>query len=286
MIRRYPPIPLGSAVVVVTGGAQGVGRATAAQLHELGAIVWIGDSDIDAAEAVAHDLGPGTFAFPLDVKSRDSWHAFRDHVVALHDHIDILVNNAEIISAGPFLDEGDDLSRAVIDTNLVGLILGMRTVLPAMVADGRGHVVNVASLAGKAPIPGLSVYNASQYAAVGLTASVREEMRPAGVSVSAVLPCAVTASPPSASSLFRGLPTATPDEVAEAIIRNCFTRKPEVAVPRYTAMWDLVNAVVPGPILRTALRLLGNDRLLTSGAGVNRSRHLMPTGAGPHADFK
>ncbi len=75
--------------------------------------------------------------------------------------------------------------------NVQGLVHGLRSVLPGMIARGRGHVVNVASMAGKIPLPGMAVYNASKFAAVGLTAAVRREYAATGVSVSAVLPSAV-----------------------------------------------------------------------------------------------
>ncbi|AEF42171.1 SDR family oxidoreductase [Hoyosella subflava] len=264
MRRRYPQIPLDSSVVVITGGARGIGRATAELLHDIGAIVWIGDIDFEQAQATADCLGPGAFAFPLDVTSRQSWAEFRETIIERHDYIDVLINNAGIMPAGGFLDEPDDDSFATLDINTMGLVLGMRAVLPTMIEHGRGHVINVASMAGKVPIPGLAVYNASKYAAVGLSAAVRAEFAGTGVSISTVLPCAVRTGLSSGIPLGQGLPTVNPEDVAAAIVRNCATRKAEVAVPGYAIVWDALRAVVPEPLLRTAMRLLRADRVLTA----------------------
>ncbi|MCW4352247.1 SDR family NAD(P)-dependent oxidoreductase [Hoyosella sp. YIM 151337] len=264
MRKRYPHIALDSSVVIVAGGAGGIGRATAALLHDIGAIVWIGDIDVAEAQAVAHDLGPGAFAYPLDVTSRQSWTELCAAVIERHERIDVLINNAGIMPAGGFLDGPDDEVIATFDINTLGLVLGMRAVLPLMVRQGRGHIINVASMAGKVPIPGLAVYNASKFAAVGLSAAVRAEFDRSGVSVSAVLPCGVRTSLSSGIPLGQGLPTVEPEDVARAIIRNCETRRAEVAVPGYAIVWDVVRAVVPEPVLRAAMRILRADRVLTA----------------------
>lgn len=260
MRRRYPPIPLDTSVVIIAGGARGIGRATAELLHDIGAIVWIADIDAAQAEETAHELGPGAFAVPLDVRSKESWAALRSAVIERHDHIDVLINSAGIMPVGGFLDGSDDEAVATLDINTHGLVLGMRTVLPHMVGRGRGHIVNIASMAGKVPIPGLAVYNASKFAAVGLSSSVRAEFRHSGVSISSVLPCAVRATTTSGTPLRLRLPTVDPELVAHAIVRNCQTRKGEVAVPAYTIMWDVVRAMLPEPLLHAAMRMLRTDR--------------------------
>jgi short-subunit dehydrogenase len=136
--------------------------------------------------------------------------------------------------------------------------------MPHMIERGRGHVVNVASMAGKLVVPGLAVYNASKFAAVGLSAAVREEYRSTGVSVSAVLPSAVRTRLASGVPLGHGLPTVDASDVARAIVGSVRSRRAEVTVPRYLAGWDLVNAVVPEPVMRLGRRLIGDRRALTS----------------------
>jgi len=170
---RYPRISLDDAVVVVTGGARGIGRSTADLFAEAGATVCVGD--IDGGDS------------PVDVTSRDSFTDFIASALDRHGRIDVLVNNAGVMPLGDFLSEDDAVSRTTFDVNVWGLIYGMRLVLPHMIERGRGHIVNVASMAGKLVIPGMAVYNASKFAAVGLSAAIREEYRDSGVSVTTVL---------------------------------------------------------------------------------------------------
>ena len=168
----YPQISLDGAIVVVTGGARGIGKATAELFAAKGATVCVGD--LDGGD------------FTVDVTSRDSFADFVAAVLDRHGRIDVLVNNAGVMPLGDFLSEEDAVSRTTFDVNVWGLIHGMRLVLPHMIERGRGHIVNVASMAGKLVIPGMAVYNASKFAAVGLSAAVREEYRDSGVSVT---PC-------------------------------------------------------------------------------------------------
>lgn len=246
-------IDVARSVVVITGGARGIGAATASAFSALGASVYVGDLD-----------GPRV----LDVTSRSSYAAFVEGVVGEAGRIDVLVNNAGVIPLGPFLDESDEISRATLDVNVWGLIHGMRLVVPGMVARGHGHVVNIASMAGKIPFPGMAVYNASKYAAVGLSAAVRRELHGTGVSVSAVLPSAVRTSLSSGVRLGGILPTVDPADVAAAVVRTCRTRRAETPVPGFLAGWGLLDGLVPEPLMAYARRLLGDDRGLTADAAA------------------
>ncbi len=244
------PLDLNGAVVVVTGAARGIGRATAQAFATAGATVHRGDLD-PAGDATVH---------PLDVTSRDSFAAFIDTVLAESGHIDVLVNNAGVMPLGRFLDEPDEISRVTMDVNVWGLIHGMRLVLPGMLDRHRGHLVNIASMAGKIPFPGMAVYNASKYAAVGLTAAVRRELHNTGVTASAVLPSAVRTSLSSGVRLGGLLPTADPTDVAAAVLRTCRTRQPELAVPRWLGAWKTLDGLVPSRLMSLGRRLAGDDR--------------------------
>lgn len=200
----YPLISLDSAIVVVTGGARGIGKSTADLFLANGSTVCVGDSEKDA------------------------------------------------------------ISRTTFEVNVWGLMHGMRLVLPHMIGRGRGHVVNVASMAGKLVVPGMAVYNASKFAAVGLSAAVREEYRDSGVSVTTVLPSAVRTRLASGVPLGRGLPTVQPETVARAIVGSVASRRAEITVPRYLAGWDLLDAVTPNAVMRLARRAIGDRRALTS----------------------
>ncbi len=246
----YPRISVDGAIVVVTGGARGIGKATADLFAASGATVCVGD--LDGGE------------FAVDVTSRDSFAEFIAAVIDRHGRIDVLVNNAGVMPLGDFLSEDDAVSRTTFEVNVWGLLHGMRLVLPHMIARGRGHVVNVASMAGKLVIPGMAVYNASKFAAVGLSAAVREEYRDSGVSVTSVLPSAVRTRLASGVPLGRGLPTVEPEAVARAIVGSVASRRDELTVPRYLAGWDFLSTATPDALMRLARRVIRDRRALTS----------------------
>lgn len=262
--RKYPAIDLEGAVVLVTGGGRGIGRATAEAFAERGAHVHLADIDGEAAKESALAIGGGARAFTADVTSRASFAAFVDAALATHGRIDVLVNNAGVMPLGGFLEEPDSLSRVTLDVNVWGLLHGMRLALPSMIERGRGHVVNVVSMAGKIPIPGMAVYNASKFAAIGLSAAVRREYEDTGVSVSAVLPSAVRTTLSSGVPLGGGMPTVDPEDIARAIVDSCRTRRAEIPVPGYLAGWDVVNALAPESLMAIGRRLLGDRRALRS----------------------
>ena len=166
----YPRIDLDGAVVAITGGARGIGKATADLFAANGATVCTGDLD------------GGTYI--VDVTSRDSFALFVGDVIDRFGRIDVLVNNAGVMPLGDFLSEDNAISATTLDVNVWGLIHGMQLVMPHMIERGSGHVVNVASMAGKLAIPGMAVYNASKFAAVGLSAAVRRFVVPRMTDVS------------------------------------------------------------------------------------------------------
>ena len=257
----YPRIDLADAVVLVTGGGRGIGRATGAAFAARGATVCLGDLDLPVADEAAREIG--AHPYHLDVTARES---FADCVAAVVDRfggIDVLVNNAGVMPLGGFLDEPDALSATTLDVNVWGPILGMRLVLPGMIERGRGHIVNVASMAAKMAVPGMAVYNASKFAALGLSHAVRAEFAGTGVSVSAVLPSAVRTALVSGVPLGRALPTVDPEDVARAIVGSVRSRRAEITVPGYLGIFDLVDALVPEPLFRLVRRMLDDARALT-----------------------
>ena len=160
-------------VVAITGGARGIGKSTATALVRRGARVAIGDLDLELAEKTATELGGNVVAFALDVTDRDSFAAFLDEAEKELGAVDVLINNAGIMPVGPFGEENDETARPIVDINLHGVIFGTKLALERMVPRGSGHIVNVASQAGKAGLPGGATYCATKHAVVGLSEAVR-----------------------------------------------------------------------------------------------------------------
>ena len=241
-------------VVAITGGARGIGLATARAFAAAGARVALGDVDAGLASAAAAPLGG--MATPLDVRDPDSFAAFLKAAETDLGPVDVLVNNAGVAPVGNFVE----LDRAVIDlqvdVNLRGVLLGTRLALPAMMARGRGHIVNVASLAGRLPLPGAAVYTATKHAVVGLSEAVRAEVRPSGVRVTAVLPTFATTELVAGLPL-RGVPVVPPERIAAAIVRAVRRGGPPiVAVPRWMGALPRLAAFTPYRVV-DALRRLG-----------------------------
>ncbi len=195
--------------------------------------VAIGDVDLAAAERTADELGPRTVALPLDVTDRDSFTRFLDAAEEQLGPLDVLVNNAGIMPLGRFLDEDDLTARRTVDINLHGVILGMKLALARMLPRDRGHVVNIASQAGKVGIPGGATYSATKHAVIGLTEAVRGELRLMGahLDLSYVMPYVVNTELGGGLGTARGFHNLEPSDVAEAIVDALRHGTVEVWVP-------------------------------------------------------
>lgn len=255
----YPQIDLDGAVVAITGGAQGIGRATAEAFAARGARVAVGDLDDVLAKETAASYG-GT-GYPLDVTDPGAYAAFLARVTDELGPVEVLVNNAGVMPNGGFLDLDPRTDRMTIEINLFGVLHGMRLVLPGMLERGRGHVVNVASLAGKFPVKGLAVYNASKFAVVGLTAATRLEYADRGVSVTAVLPSAVDTALASGLDM-KPIPKVQASDIADAVVGSVGSRKGEIAVPGYVGALANAATLTPEPAMKLLRRLMRDDRAL------------------------
>ena len=179
-MAKHPRILAGQ-TAAITGGARGIGRATAQALTRVGVRVAIGDLDLEAARATAEELGPTAVALSLDVTERESFARFLDDAESQIGPVDVLINNAGIMQIGRFMDEDDLTARRMVNINIHGVILGMKLGLERMVPRGHGHIVNISSQAGKFGAPGGATYSATKHAVVGLTEAVRGELRLMGV---------------------------------------------------------------------------------------------------------
>ncbi len=262
-MAKQPRILVGE-VAAVTGGARGIGRATAEALVREGMKVAIGDLDVALAERTAAELGPGVVALPLDVTRRDSFEAFADAVEERLGPLDVLVNNAGIMPVGRFLDEDDATAIRMVNINLHGVIHGMKIVLPRMIARNRGHVVNISSSAGKYGAPGGATYSATKHAVIGLTEAVRGELRleRSAVELSYVMPYLVNTELGGGTDDARGFKKLEPSDVADAIVHALKHRVVDVYVPKRSRATDRVTGLLPRRAAESVYHLLKADRVL------------------------
>jgi NAD(P)-dependent dehydrogenase (short-subunit alcohol dehydrogenase family) len=182
-------IDLDGRVAVITGGAQGIGRACAERFVASGAKVMLWDVDAALAAKAAGELGGAALAVELTDDGAVADAAAK--TVATLGRIDILVNNAGITGGNaPTWELAPDIWRRTIEVNLVAPYLTCRAVVPHMVAQGWGRIVNIASIAGKEGNPNASHYSASKAGLIALTKSLAKELATKGVLVNAVTPAA------------------------------------------------------------------------------------------------
>ena len=180
-------------VAVITGGAQGMGYATGKRMLESGASVALWDIDaqrLEAAHKVLEPLGKVS-ATVVELTDGASVEAAAQSTLAAFGRIDILVNNAGITGGNGLTWElAPEVWRRVIEVNLIGPVLTSRSIVPHMVKQGYGRIVNIASVAGKEGNPNASHYSASKAGLIGLTKSLGKELAKTGVLVNAVTPAA------------------------------------------------------------------------------------------------
>jgi len=230
--------------IAVTGGARGIGRATAARLAGAGARVVIGDRDHDVAATVAAELGHGVSALPLDVADPESWQAFVDGA----GPIDVLVNNAGIMPLGAILAEPDAVTRTTLDVNLMGVVHGTKAVAPGMSERGGGQIVNVASAVGRVAMAGGATYTASKFAVVGFSEATRAELEPLGVEVCLVMPTVVRTDLAAGVPQARFVKQVLPEDVAEAIEATIRKPRAERWVPGWTQRMTKFAQLLPRPV--------------------------------------
>ena len=261
-------------VVAITGGARGIGRATAAALIAQGARVAIGDIDAPLAEKTASELGSGTIGLPLDVTDRESFAGFLDEVERRLGPLDVLVNNAGIMPIGPFLDETDATAERQTDINLHGVIFGTKLAVERFMPRRRGHIVQLASIAGKVGFPGGATYTATKHAVVGLTESLRSELRGTGIELHQVLPIGVNTELYSGVSGARGFKTAEPEDVANAIVELLQTGKFEIYVPKAVGPIVRLQAIMPRRVTEAIVRWTKGDQVLLAADPAARAAYI------------
>jgi 3-hydroxy acid dehydrogenase/malonic semialdehyde reductase len=214
--------------VLVTGASAGFGSSTARRFAADGARVVIAARRRDRIAALAHELGDQALAIELDVRDREAVEFAITNLPAAFAEIDILVNNAGLAKGlepaqRATVDDWDQM----VDTNCKGLMYATRAVLPGMVARGRGHVINIGSVAGSYPYPGGNVYGASKAFVHQFSLNLRSDLHGTGVRVTCIEPGLAGGTEFStvrfngdqqrASAVYTGVDALGPDDVAEAV---------------------------------------------------------------------
>ena len=260
-------------VVAITGGARGIGRATAEALVRRGAKVAIGDLDPELTEQVADEIGADTIGLRLDVTDRDSFESFLAQVEERLGPLDVLVNNAGIMPLGRLAEEDDATAKRMVDINLHGVIYGTKLAIPRLERRGIGHIVNVASTAGKGGFPGGATYCATKHAVVGLSEAVRAELRDTGVEVSVVMPVVVKTELATGLEQTRGLKAVEATDVAEAIVAALERPKFDVFVPASAGYISKVMGMLPRGGREWVARALKADKVLADADPAARAAY-------------
>ena len=267
------PRSIAGRVVAITGGARGIGRATAQALIDQGAKVAIGDIDAPLAQRTAQQLGPSALGLELDVTDRAGFDAFLTAVERRLGPLDVLVNNAGIMPVGPFVAETEATARQIVDVNLHGVINGSKLALDRFLSRNSGHLVNVASVAGKFGFPGGAIYSASKHAVVGLSEAIRGELRGTAIDITIVMPVVVNTELGSGLQRTRGVRKVEPGEVANAIVRALQRGHVDVWIPRSVAPLIRTAALVPRSVTDFVNRVIKGDRVLVGPDPVQRAAY-------------
>jgi NAD(P)-dependent dehydrogenase (short-subunit alcohol dehydrogenase family) len=267
MVRPSPGEAKGAAdmvapmrTAVVTGAGSGLGRAIAIELAGRGYRVHATDVDAEAAARTAEEIGPAATSAALDVRDDGACRALADSV-AHEGSLDLWVNNAGVFFSGPPWEQGAELREAMFDVNATGMINGTLAALAPMTAAGRGHIINVVSLAGIVAAPGEVAYSATKHAAMAFTLGTLFDLRRGGnrgIDVSAVCPDGIWTpmledklDDPEAAASFSGQ-LLTAEQVAKEVGKLTARPRPIAIVPRWRGPSLRVFDLFP----RLAIRML------------------------------
>jgi 3-oxoacyl-[acyl-carrier protein] reductase len=219
-------ISIENKVAVVTGSGRGIGRGIAMELGRLGAQVVLAARSRNELEETARMIGKSASVVPTDVRRKDDLQRLFEQTTTALGPVDVLVNAAGLGIFGPVIDFTDEAFEILIETNLRGIFFASRLVLPSMIERKQGHIINIASIAGKVGSANRALYCASKFGVVGFTESLAEEVRQHGVRVSVICPGSTdTRFSPSETSGKSRERMLQPEDIAHAV-RMIVTQEP------------------------------------------------------------
>ena len=264
-------VQLGGQAALVTGATGGIGNAIARALHERGARVLLSGRRQDALEQLAASLGDRAEVLMADLAEPDA----PIQLAAAAGAVDVLVANAALPASGRVDDFDHDQIDRALDVNLRAPIQLTRALLPGMLERGRGHVVFVSSLSGKAASPRSGIYSATKFGLRGFAAGLREDVEPSGIGVTVVFPGFVRDAGLFADSGVKLPPwvgTRTPEQVAAAVVRAIERERAEVDVaPLGLRVGTRIAGLAPVTVARLQRRL-GSERIADALADAQRDK--------------
>jgi len=250
-------VKVAGSVAIVTGASRGIGRATARALHDRGATVGLIARSRRELDELAHELEPTAQVATADVARCDQVRRAIAHLTERFGRVDVLVNNAGIGAYASMLEETPDTFEHLMRVNYLGTVYATLAVLEGMMERRSGHIVNVASVAGKLGAPFEAAYSASKFAVVGMSESLAAEVHPFGIAVSLINPGPVDTDFARA----RGVPfqRSVPhpidaDRVAESIVGAIEGDRFEQTIPRWLRAGIVARAIAPNLYRRGLFR--------------------------------
>lgn len=237
--------------VLVTGGAQGIGRLMAERFARLGASLILVDKQADKVEQTAAEMraaGLRAVAFACDVTDGRAVLGLRDRVHAEGGPIQVLINNAGVVFGGAFLDVPLERHLLTYGVNVIGLVAVTHAFLGDLVGADEGHMVTIASASGLVGLPFGSTYASSKWAALGFSESIRQEMRQLGhkhVQVTTVCPSYINTGMFHGAEAPRLTSILEPDDLADQVIRAVCRNRPFLLTPLMVRAVPILNALLP-----------------------------------------
>ncbi|PAU95192.1 short-chain dehydrogenase [Aliifodinibius salipaludis] len=236
--------------ILITGGAGGIGFLMGREALKHDAkklIIWdINEDNISESLASLSDYSERIFTYKVDISDPDQIYQSAEQVLAEHHHVDILINNAGTVVGGDFSDHSNGDIDKLIRINLLGTMHTTRTFLESMINRGQGHIVNIASAAGRMANPGMSVYAGSKWGVIGWSESLRLELESnANINVTTVEPSYIN------TGLFEGVspPVLTPlldaEEISKKIIYAIQKDKIHLREPFMVKILPFLKGILP-----------------------------------------
>jgi all-trans-retinol dehydrogenase (NAD+) len=256
--------------VLVTGAASGIGRLMAREIAAAGAHVVLWDLDEQALTAFGRELaerGLRATTYRCDVSRRAEVAATARRVLEECGAVDVLINNAGVVSGKPLLELSDEAIERTFAVNALSLFWTARAFLPGMIQRGAGHIVTIASAAGLVGTARQTDYCASKHAAVGFDDALRVELRHLGHPIRTTLVCPYYIG----TGMFAGvrsriLPILDPERTVHAIVRAIRRNRERVFMPRLVG-WTYLGRLLPTAVFDAMMRAIGIDRSMDAFRG-------------------